>query len=152
MHDDHHDPKVPRGFIIGAGVLILFAMVITFLGRVTDTGRVAMPDSPIVESVTIRFVDVGGGAYDVREQETGKVVLRLDASNGGFALGALRGLNRRRMQRDVDAGRPYEIARFADGRLTLIDHFADQTIEADAFGSTNAETLARLLAAAAAVH
>ncbi len=148
MVDHHAQNKVPRGFIIGAGILILFALAATLFSRTADVGRVAMPPAEVVESQSIRFVARGGGSYDVHEQTTGRVIASLEAGEGGFVLGALRGLNRNRMRQGVDYEAPYEIIRWSDGRLTLVDRAADQTIEADAFGPTNAESLARLLDAA----
>jgi putative photosynthetic complex assembly protein len=57
----------------------------------------------------------------------------------------VRGLAHDRIRRGLDAGPPFRLSRWADGRLELQDVATGRRIDLRAFGATNRDAFARLL-------
>lgn len=148
--DDHAHPPVPRGALVGAGALIVVALLLATVSRLTNVGATRVPDAVAVASVALAFSDRADGAVVVSRAADGRVVEVLAPGTNGFARGALRGLARERRRSHVDAAPPFQLTRWSDGRLSLADPSTGRRIELDVFGPTNAAVFARLLTAASA--
>ena len=104
-----------------------------------------MEESPTVESRLLTILDNGQGSSTVKDATTGDV-LRVTSPGleEGFVWGAVNGLSYGRKQIQAPADAPYELARRADGRITLTDLMTGQKVFLDSFGYGNAAAFARL--------
>lgn len=153
---DNHSP--PSSLLLGIAVLLVGATLLVVVAR---SGKVEMlapentapgaASSELVDSaVELRFTDRADGAVVVQRAADGSEVAVLGEQGSGFIRGVLRGLARDRRMRGIDAVPPFELARWKDGRLTLRDTATQRVIDLGAFGPTNLDAFAQLLAAAEA--
>jgi putative photosynthetic complex assembly protein len=144
-----HDMAVPRGFLLGIGALVLFALVLTGVSRLTGFGasRVALPDA--MSTLSVQFVDLDDGLVEAREAQSGRVLAQWGTGEGGFVRVTLRGLARERRALGVGAEPPFVLAHDASGRLFLSDPQTGHQVTLDAFGRDNAQQFKALFAAAA---
>lgn len=138
-------PSLPRRLLLGAGLLVGFSLVLATTGRLTGLGRTSLPESRVVTSRELRFLDRPDGSVAVLEPSDGSEVETLPAGTNGFLRGVLRGLARDRKLAGVGDGPPFRLVRWADGRLSLEDPTTGRRVDLGAFGAGNAEAFARLL-------
>ncbi|MBK8211243.1 MAG: phosphonate-binding protein [Rhodospirillales bacterium] len=146
MSNHADQPVIPRGVLLGAAALLGLALLSAGAGRITGIGTLHLPPADAGESRDLRFEDRADGAvviYDARAQRAIEV---LAPGTNGFIRGVMRGLARERMLRGIGAERPFRLVRDNDNRLLLSDPATGRLIGLDAFGITNAEAFARLLA------
>ena len=105
-HSHHHDQSFPRGALLGAGGLVLFALLAATGARLADLPATAPPQSAVVESRELRFEDGGNGSVLVYAAADGALVEVLASGEGGFVRGVLRGLARERRAQAVGATPP----------------------------------------------
>ncbi len=140
------DLTPPRPFLIGAGALVAIALVAAIAGRATDVGTFRMEDSPQVESRLLTILNTSAGRSTVKDAVSGAVIrVTAPGIEDGFVWGAVNGLSYGRKQLGAPDDAPYELARRADGRLTLTDLITGQKVFLDSFGYGNAAAFARLL-------
>ena len=145
MSHHHHHTQLPKGALIGAGLLIAFAIAAAATGRLTGVGVSAMPPgTPVVER-QLRFVDHAAGGVRVHDAADGALVTRIEPGADGFVRGVLRGFARARKLRSIGQGPAFVLTRWADGRLSLSDPATGHFVALEAFGPTNADAFARLL-------
>ena len=92
----------------------------------------------------LRFEDRADGAiliYDAASTTPFEVV----QGENGFLRGTLRGLARVRRSEGLDSSKPFHLAAWSDGRLTLEDTATGQRLDLEAFGHTNEAVFARML-------
>jgi putative photosynthetic complex assembly protein len=145
MSDPFEDRGLPRGALVGAGVLVVFAITAALAGRLTGLGTTAPPRAAAVETRSLVFVDRADGAVVVTEPD-GDTVAVVAPGTGGFLRGVLRGLAQERMRRNEGPETAFELTRWNDGRLSLSDPVTDRHVYLDAFGPTNVAAFAALLA------
>ena len=135
----------PRAFLIGAASMAVVALAAAFLGGAANVGTFRMEDSPVVESRLLTILSGEISRATVKDAVTGEV-LRVTSPGveEGFVWGAVNGLSYGRRQMQAPADAPYELARRADGRLTLTDLMTGQKVFLDSFGYGNAAAFARL--------
>lgn len=114
-----------------AGMAILFA---AFLPK-TD---LPAPKGPPETTLALRFEDHQGGIVVVRDAATGEALGSLGVGEGGFVRTTARGLAAARKRHGVGEETPFELLRYADGRLQLRDPETGRTISLSAFGHDNA--------------
>lgn len=144
---------LPRGTLVLAGGLVLFALVATSAVRIAgipaSASPVAMRAQGHVASVasrSLRFLDRADGAVvieDVRTREIASVIQ--PGEKTGFIRGVMRGLARDRRARGIGDAPPFELTLWRDGELSLTDSATGRSIEMTAFGSTNRAAFAALL-------
>lgn len=122
------------------GLTVLFA----FVARTTDFGATRMPPSPVVEEVSLRFLDNPAGGVRVETNE-GRIVASFAAGEGGFLRGVMRGFARDRRAHEGGSQESFSLARHADGQLTIADPVTGRKVELESFGPTNAGLFADLL-------
>jgi len=138
--------KIPRGAIIGAGVLVISSLIMVGIARLTGYTPDQPPVSRVVESYDLRFEDRADGAvfiYDASNRLTDE----LAPGTNGFVRGVLRGLVRERRADHVGPTPPFRLTRWADGRLSLDDPSTGRHIDLEVFGPTNAGAFADILIA-----
>ena len=96
----------------------------------------AVAESPIAV-VPLQFVDQPDGAVHVVDAG-GQLRARIEAGEGGFLRGTLRGLVRERRLTSASMSPGFELRRFADGRVELVDLATTRSIDLLAFGQRNA--------------
>ncbi len=135
----------PRGLLLGVALVLAGTLALATLGHDApiDPGR---GGGRPVASRDLRFADRPDGAVVVTDLRTGREVLALAPGEQGFVRGAMRGLVRERRREAIGPDVPFRLSAWPDGRLTLQDTATGQMMELQAFGRTNAEAFARLLA------
>jgi len=145
MYTRHSDPTLPRGALIGAGVLVSASLLLAGVARLTGYQPERPPPSRVVSSHELRFEDRADGAVLVYEHE--QLVDTLSPGTNGFVRGVLRGLARGRRADGVGRSPPFRLTRWADGRLSLDDPETGRHVDLEVFGPTNAGAFAEILTA-----
>ena len=139
-----HDHRFPRGVLIGAGMMIAFAIAAAAFGKITDIGTVRdNPGSP-VQIRDIAFERHDDGAVTVRDARLGDVIADFGPGEGGFVTGSLRGLDHERNKFRGAPDAPYRLILWEDGRLSLSDTATGQRYYLNAFGIDNARAFLAL--------
>jgi putative photosynthetic complex assembly protein len=141
----HQDKSLPRGALIGAGVLVIGSLLMVGVARITGYGPPKPPASSVVESADLRFEDRADGAVLIYSDAS--LVDTLQPGTNGFVRGVLRGLARERRAEHIGPTQPLRLTRGADGRLSLDDPSTGRHIDLEVFGPTNAGAFADILIA-----
>jgi putative photosynthetic complex assembly protein len=139
------EPVVPRGGVLAAAALILFALSAVTTVRLTGVGGVRMELPAAVESRDFQFEDGKNGAVLVYDASDHQLVDTLAPGSNGFIRVVLRGLARERRLGAIGAQPPFRLTRFVNGQITLTDTSTNKQIDLDAFGSDNTRAFARLM-------
>ena len=152
-----HGAMLPRGTLVLAGALMLFALAATSAVRIAGLPAAASPVllraqghvAPLA-SRNLRFLDRADGAVVIRDADTGATaaVIR-PGEKTGFIRGVMRGLARTRRLRGIGDVPPFTLTAWRDGELSLTDRATGEAIELTAFGTTNRAAFAALLGPAA---
>lgn len=145
MSESHTSNSVPRGAIIGAGLLISCAIALSALSQFGGIGRLDVPEATPATSLELRFEDRADGAVTVYRGKSSDVIAVLAPESNGFIRGVMRGLARGRKLQDVGAEAPFLLTRWDDGRLSLRDTATGNEVELVSFGPDNAAAFAQLL-------
>lgn len=143
----HHEIPIPKIALAGAGLLL--AMTI-FIAATAENGGVIVPEQAkkqALQEMLIGFRDRSIGGVEVVNAKTGQVLDVFEPGTNGFARSVLRGLVRDRRQHGIDSKDPFELRRFADGRVTLTDPVTGRIIELVSFGKDNLGVFAAYLTA-----
>ena len=148
-----HADMLPRGTLVIAGSLVLFALAATTLVRVTGTPPVASPaalraEAGIAQIATrdLRFFDRADGSVLIEDAGNGRTAAVIKAGEEtGFIRGVMRGLARERRSHGLGNAAPFTLTAWRDGQLSLTDTATGRSIELTAFGSTNRAEFAALL-------
>ena len=148
-----HGDMLPRGTLITAGALVLFALTATSIVRIAHIPPAASPAlmreqahiAP-VKSRDLRFTDRADGAVLIEDADKGGTASIIEpGQKTGFIRGVMRGLARERRSRGIGDGPSFNLTLWQDGELSLTDNATGRTIELTAFGSTNRASFAVLL-------
>lgn len=148
-----HSDMLPRGSIILAVSLVLFALIATTIVRIAGIPPAASPvlmraqaNIAPVQSRTLRFTDRADGAVVIEDVTLGQTASVIEpGQQTGFIRGVMRGLARERRMHGVGDGPPFTLTLWADGQLSLTDTATGRSIEMTAFGSSNRAAFAALL-------
>jgi putative photosynthetic complex assembly protein len=147
MGEEHATP-VPRGMLIAAAVLLVFAVLATLFARATGIGRTEVPPAAVAFEVPLQFVDDPTGAVHVIRAADGAELALFAPGTNGFGRGVVRGLVRDHRRAGLSADATFRLVRWADGRMSLGDPATGERIELDVFGPTNAAVFAAILKSA----
>ncbi|MEM9177975.1 MAG: photosynthetic complex assembly protein PuhC [Myxococcota bacterium] len=144
------DPQqpFPNGVAIAAGFLVVVAILASGIARWTDLGTVRLPRQHAISSVQLAFEDRADGSVAIVDFESARDRRVLAMGEGGFIRSAVRGLARERTRRGLGSDSPFELVRWSDGRISLVDPETGRSIEVDAFGPDNARPFRELLESA----
>lgn len=143
--------RFPRGALLAAGGLVLFALVAVTGARLAGFSGVAAvpePAQPARWAATARrlsFEDRPDGTLRVSDAASGRVVADLEPGSGGFVRGMMRAMARHRRLQGAGVETPFLLSYSDNGRLVLEDPATDQRIAIDAFGASNLAAFAALL-------
>lgn len=149
----NHRAMLPRGTVIIAVALFLFALTMTSIVRIAGIPPAASPvllraqsDIAPVQSRRLRFFDRADGAVVIHDVTLGKTASVIEpGQETGFIRGVMRGLARERRMHGIGDGPPFTLTLWQDGQLSLTDSATGRSIEMTAFGSSNRAAFAALL-------
>ena len=139
------EPVVPKGGVLAAAALVLFALTTVTTVRLTGMGESHMTLPAAVQSRDLQFEDGKNGAVLVYDAKDRQLVDTLSPGTNGFIRVVMRGLARERRLGDIGAQPPFRLTRYAGGELTLTDTSTGKQIDLGAFGSTYTGAFARLM-------
>lgn len=148
-----HGDMLPRGTLVTAGALVLFALAATTIVRIAHVAPAASPvlmreqaHIAPVKSRDLRFIDRADGAVLIEDADKGGIASIIEpGQKTGFIRGVMRGLARERRSRGIGDGPSFKLTLWQDGELSLVDNATGRTIELTAFGSSNRASFAALL-------
>jgi putative photosynthetic complex assembly protein len=141
-----NDYAPPRWALIGAGVMIVLVFAAALAGRHAEFGALRVSESPVVESRLIRIANAADFSATVTDAKDGSLIQVARAgAEEGFVWGAVNGLSYGRKQAGAALDAPYELARRADGKLTLTDTATGQKVLLNSFGKGNTAAFAKFL-------
>ncbi len=143
MSEVSANDQVPRGALVGIGILLAVSLVAVTAVRVSGIDM-RVPDAEAVVTRDLRFEDTPTGGVAVIDAATGRVVESFTGEQG-FLRGSLRAMARERKAHGLGPELPFQLIGRKDGRLTLIDNATGARIDLESFGPTNAGVFARLL-------
>jgi putative photosynthetic complex assembly protein len=143
------EQKLPRGAIQGAGFMVVSALVLVGIARLTGYTPAQPPVSTVVDSFALRFEDRADGAVLVYDTADDQLTYTIEPGTNGFVRGVLRGLVRERRADHIGPTPPFRLTRWADGRLSLDDPSTGRHVDLEVFGPTNAGDFAAILLATA---
>jgi putative photosynthetic complex assembly protein len=139
-------PRLPLLGAAGMIALALLAVLLVPLGGKVPVG--APGDAARLRD--LRFEDRADGAIAVYDAGAARPYLIIAPGTEGFVRGAMRAMARERRQGGQGDAAPFRLAAWPGGRLTLEDLETGRRIDLAAFGPTQVESFARMLAAPAA--
>ena len=145
MSEHSHAINLPRGPLLGAGALVLLALLAVATVRLTGVGAVKVPDATAVSVRDLRFEDRPDGSIVVLEAGDRSLVNTVQPGTNGFLRSTLRGLARERKRQGIGAEPSFRLIGRADGRLTLEDPATGRRVDLESFGPTNAAVFAQLM-------
>jgi putative photosynthetic complex assembly protein len=145
MSHDHHSQQFPKAALLGAAALIAVSLGLVALSRHNGVGATRMPVAEAVTTRELRFEDMANGGITVYDTQAGEVVTTVEPGTNGFLRGVLRSLARERRREEVGPLPPFQLTRWADGRLSLHDPMTGQVVNLEVFGPTNVDVFAQLL-------
>jgi len=142
-------PKPALRFAFG---LVLMSLILVAAVRfgIWDPGpnaaeqRAMASISPVTERL-LRFDDRDGNVV-VTDLATGQRVASIGQENSGFVRGVMRGLARERRMHGEGPAKPFRLALWPDGALTLTDTVTERIVELNGFGPDNRRAFAQFLA------
>jgi len=144
MGAHHHSEPFPTGPLVGAGILVAFAILSAAVVRGTSVP--ATPDTAGATQVrNLHFEDRRDGAVVVLDADLSREIDVVAPGTNGFMRATLRGLARDRKRQGTGPEVPFRLSHWPDGRVTLDDPVTGRRVVLDAFGSVNAQAFARLL-------
>lgn len=142
------EQPIPWPILAAAGTLAAMTVLMIAGGRVTGVGLSDTPDVATVAHRDLRLSEeTQSGAVAVIDAETRQALVSLAPGEGGFAVEALRNLERDRIRKGTSGEAPFVLALKADGRLVVEDPETSQQVELRAFGEKQARAFAALMPA-----
>ncbi len=148
-----HADMLPRGTLVTAAALVLFALGAVAIMRIAHVPASASPlalraanHMVPVASRNLRFIDRADGAVLIEDADSGGTASVIaPGQQTGFIRGVMRGLARERRMHGIGNQPPFNLSLWRDGELSLTDSATGRSIELTAFGSTNRASFAVLL-------
>lgn len=138
--------QFPAGVLVGAALLLSFAVGAVIFGQQTGIGVIKRETSV---PLAIRDVVISRTAEDMLIVEDARNGTRIEVfgqDEGGFVRGSLRAFERMRRVAQVPEAAPYRIIKWQGGRVSLSDTATGERFYLEAFGKDNAAAFAALLA------
>ncbi len=149
------DPAKPDAFnrlTLTAAAAIIAVTIAGAAAMELSGGPAPQPTTTVVASRALHFADRQDGGITVTDAGDGHVVAVLAPGSNGFIRATMRTLAQRRINNDEGSDVPFKLTAWSDGRLTLDDPLTNRRIDLEAFGHTNEEAFADLLAPLKITH
>jgi putative photosynthetic complex assembly protein len=140
----------PKLVLIAAATLIGCALAGAGVARYTRTEAssavgIRQSGAPVTAR-DLTFFDMADGSVQVRDAGGQNVVFVAAPGTNGFIRGVMRGLARDRHAHGYGRAPAFRLTQWPGGRLSLQDLATGKQIDLSAFGSTNRDAFAQLLA------
>ena len=136
---------IPRGALVGAGLLLAATIALAGITHATNAQHIALAPTHAVASIDLAFRDLPDGGVAVTEGGSGRAVATVAPESGHFLRGIMRALVFGHRRAGEQGQTAFRLTRWADGRLSIADPVTAESFDLEAFGSTNAEVFARFL-------
>ncbi|MFO0736478.1 MAG: photosynthetic complex assembly protein PuhC [Labilithrix sp.] len=159
MSNHIHQQTIPRGALLGAGLLIVSTIALSSFARQSNAPSPAPaeaasesgvdPDKRIdpATRIEVRFADRPDGALLMLDAATGRELSVMARGSNNFVRGVLRGMFRVRKLESKGHDAPFVLGRDGSRHLVLFDPETARRVDLDSFGPTNSAAFADLLAA-----
>jgi putative photosynthetic complex assembly protein len=138
------DHMIPKGLLLGMGLLALSALGIASFAVLTDRPKEGVPAmAEVVRERTLILQGHDAQAVTVLDADG---ALLADLPHGGFVTVVQNALFTARRRHGVDQALPVRLVEYANHRLVLEDAATGQSFELYAFGSDNKAAFERLFA------
>lgn len=144
-HHSHANNRPPKAFLIGCGLLILFALAGVTVAKITGMGSFSGPALVASEARMLSFADREDGGIRAFEPGSGALVHEWAPGEGNFARTALRALAYTREIGGHGPEAPFQLSRTADGIMFLADPVTGKQVILNAFSNANAREFDVLL-------
>lgn len=138
---------IPRAILLAAGALAFGVIIVAGMARTTDVGVSRAAYSAPAVRRDVRFADRPDGSVAVSDANSNEVVAVLEPGTNGFVRIMMRSLAKQRQDMGVGAEPAFELTRWDDGRLSILDPVTGQHRDLSGFGKTNVDDFAKLLLA-----
>ncbi|ABD08666.1 photosynthetic complex assembly protein [Rhodopseudomonas palustris HaA2] len=145
MSEAAHNLSVPKGALIGAAAIVLFAIGAGATVRLTGFGHSHMTPPATVESIDLTFEDSPTGQVNIYRAGDHSLVRTINPGESGFIRVAMRGLARERLVAGVGSAPPFHLARHVNGQYTLTDTATKKVLDLNAFGADNLRAFSQLM-------
>jgi putative photosynthetic complex assembly protein len=143
---DHSHDAVPAGALIGAGVMVVFALCAAATARLLHWHAATAAPVEAVRVLHLRFLDRSDGGVEIDDADHGYAPIEIvPPKTNGFLRGVMRGLARDRHNEHVSEAAPFTLTRWADGEMTLADPQTGRRLSLEVFGPSNSRPFAELL-------
>jgi putative photosynthetic complex assembly protein len=138
---------IPRAILLAAGALAFGVIVVAAMARTTDVGVSRVAYTAPEARRDVRFADRADGSVAVSDANSNEIVAVLEPGTNGFVRIMMRSLAKHRLDKGVGAEPAFELTRWDDGRLSILDPVTGQHRDLSGFGKTNVDDFAKLLLA-----
>ena len=139
------DQEIPKGAILGAFALIVFAIVSVSVGRFTGIGTVHFDHASPVQSTSLRFEDRPDGGIAVIAPNSGAVLGIIEPGSDGFIRTVLRSLAFDRQRHHIGSGPAFTLNKWSDRHATLDDPSTGRSVDLVALGKTKMQAVSNLM-------
>lgn len=136
-HDHEHRPA-PMAPLLAAMALVVFSLVSVAWVRWFGEPAEPVPLTPVIAERQLAVADLPEGLVELRDADTGDLIVRYDIGEGAFVRTTLRSLAHARQRVSAGNETPFHLEQRASGRLRLIDPVTGRVLELWAFGPDNA--------------
>ena len=154
MAKPRYRAAIPRPILIGAGCMMVTAMVFASVSKRLPAGteRPAWAPAPIVddaafESRDLRFEDQADGSVLVLDAVQNEPIATFAPETNGFARIVLRGMAKERLSMGGDESQAFRLRRTDEGGLALGDPASGREIHLTAFGEASVAAFEYLMTA-----
>lgn len=138
---------IPKAILMAAGALAFGCIGVVVLARSSDVGVSRVAYTAPLETRTLRFADRPDGAVTVSSAEDGRLVAVLEPGTSGFVRIVMRAMAKQRHDKGIGAEAAFELTRWDDGRISILDPVTGRHLDLSGFGRTNVDDFAKLLLA-----
>lgn len=145
MRDALDDSHISPTAILAMGLMMAFALGFVAIERWRGAEPERAAAAAAVQTRAIRFEDRPDGSIAVFDEKQATPFEVIAPQTNGFLRGTLRGMARARKLAHEGPEPPFELTRWADGRLSLRDPVTGRDVPLEPFGPTNTAVFKRLL-------
>lgn len=131
-------PAFPRLPLFGAFALLAFSVVAIIFGQTTGIGTVRVDHGDPVAIRDIVIAKQADETVTVIDANTGEMIRRFAAEEGGFVRGSLPAFNRMREVAGEPVDAPFRLIRWQNGAVSISDTTNGRRIFLNAFGPDHA--------------
>jgi len=146
-HHHDHGKIVPEPMLYAMAGLVVCVLAFVTFAKFTGIGLADRTEFTPAATLTLNFTDEPDGAVGVIDHDTGEMIHRYPAGEGGFVRTAMRALTFDRAKHDVGQAPPFRLTRTQEGILLLEDPTTGRRVALEAFSKGSAANFDQLFEA-----